>query len=149
MKKFLAVLPLFTLIVLTSCSETEEKPLFERNADVRDYLEQVHVFVEEYLELGVALLDLIEARESGEMDVMEKIEALAEMGETAKKISNLSSDLQELEELRSQIEKNLDADDVVEFALIIDEEMRPYYQLAEQVEKSDYMVVRSAMSNLK
>lgn len=156
MKKFLAVLPLFLLFVVTSCSEAEtpteepkveeKKPLVEREPEVREYLDVVDELVGEYLTLGETFMDNMDKANAGDLSTIEKMQVLLGMSDTALKISELSAELELVDTSKSDLEKKLDADDVIEFGMILTEKMQRFNDLAKRIEEADYEKAVSELS---
>jgi Mg2+ and Co2+ transporter CorA len=150
MKKYLAVLPLFLLLIATSCTETDtpsdpkvekeeqKKPLLEREPEVREYLEVVDELVDEYLTLGENLLDDYEELESGDMDTFEKFEAIGELAQSVLEIEELTGEFNKLNDKKSKCEEKLDADDIIEFGLLFNDKMERFYELSERVKNTDF-----------
>ncbi len=150
MKKYLVILPVFLLLVASSCSEAEstpessveneesKKPLLEREPDLKEYLDVLDVAVDEYLTLGENLLDHYESFEEGDMDTFEKIEAMAEISQSLLAIEELTTELGEMEETRSKLEKELDADDLLEFGLLFNDKMERINELSERISTTDF-----------
>ena len=152
MKKYILFLPIFLLFIAASCSEeassntdkskeqVEEKPkkaLEEREPEVKEYLDAVDTLVGEYLVFAEKLLDQYDKVQDGDVDVFEQVSLLGEMSNNAIEIQRLTGALTSMESKKEGIEAKLDAEDIIELGLRINEKMQKYTEIMERVSKID------------
>lgn len=151
MKKHIVYLPIFLLFIATSCSEeasndvskdqVEEKPekaLEEREPEVKEYLDAIDELATEYFVLAEGLLDSYDKMQEGELDAFEKLALVAQMSSTALEIEKLSRELVSIESLQEDVEAKLDADDIIELGMKVQEKMMRYIKVMERVSKIDF-----------
>ena len=151
MRKYIVYLPIFLLFLAASCSEeassdttkdqvdeTPEKALEEREPEVKEYLDAVDELAAEYLVLAEGLLDAYDKMKEGELDAFEKLALVAEMSSTALEIERLSEEIVFIENQQEGIEAKLDADDITELGMKVQEKMVRYNEVMQRFSKIDF-----------
>jgi hypothetical protein len=151
MKKYIVYLPIFLLFLATSCSEeasseapeeqaddAPKKALEEREPEVKEYLDAVDELATEYFVLAEGLLDTYDKMQKGEMDAFEKLAMVAEMSTAALEIERLSGEIASIETQQEGIEAKLDADDIIELGMKVQEKMVRYNEVMKRVGEIDF-----------
>lgn len=151
MKKHIVYIPILLLFISTSCSEeasndiskdkfeAKSKQLLEdREPQVKEYLEAIDELVTEYFLLAEGLLDSYDKMQERKLDAFEKLSLVAQMSTTALEIERLTGEISSIENLQEGIEAKLDADDITELGIKVQEKMMLYNEVMERVSKIDF-----------
>lgn len=156
---FLLALPLCGTFLFTSCSnesedtgeetKTEEEktkePLADRNPEVKEYFKVFNEVVNEYVTVSETTLGIVEKLESGDLNALDAISATSDLMKSIEKIEELNESLGQQGTIKENIEKNLNAADIAEFAEMYSESKARIDSVAAQLEEID---LSSYMDNL-
>lgn len=152
-KNYLLLLafPLCTMLILTGCSgeapatdetqteeETPQKPLIEREPEVKEYFEVLNNVIEEYLTVGETILTSVEQLDSGDLGLLETAAAAQELYESWDKIEDLNKALEQQGTIKENVEANLNPKDMLEFKNMYEESYKRVEDLIKRVEEIDY-----------
>lgn len=147
----LLAMPLFGLLLFTSCSEeapakeeevtTEEtqpvKPLVEREPDVKEYFEVMNGMIEEYLNVGETLMTTAENLESGDLGLLESATAIQNLLESWDELDELQESLGQQGTIKENIEAKLNAKDALEFADMYSASVQRIDSLTQRLQNMD------------
>lgn len=149
MRKLIYVLPIALTFTMMSCSENEaaenetpkakveEKPLIERNEEVKDYFETLNEMIDEYISVADNVLTAFEQLESGDIDVLKAVTVTQELLTSWENIEELNHSLSQQEDMKAVIEKKLNAKDITEFATMYGETVARIDSLNQRIQESD------------
>lgn len=135
-----AILLLISFYACKSDPEEPQKPLIERNEEVRKYIDVLGDLVNECCELLQNTVDkaveIDEKEENGEeTNFMDGLEMLGNMASSALKIKQLSDEIEEMEAKQKDFEKSLTVADYKEFMSLYNETTSCFYELTKKSEK--------------
>ncbi|XOV68774.1 MAG: hypothetical protein ACFHU9_06250 [Fluviicola sp.] len=146
----LIALPLCAAFVFTGCSSEEEdnsndkakteetqKPLVERDPQVKEYFKVLNEVVNEYVTLGETTLDVVEKLEKAELSVLDGAAATAQLLESLNAIQELEETLEQQGTIKENVEKNLNAKDMLEFKEMYSETMARVDSLSKRLDNID------------
>ncbi len=146
----LFALPIFGLLLFTSCSEdapaedtgtTEEeqpaKPLVEREPEVKEYFEVMNGIIEEYLNVGETLLTSAEKLDAGDLGLIESATAIQDLLESWDALDELEESLGQQGTIKENIESKLNAKDALEFADMYNKSLQRVDSLAQRLDSLD------------
>lgn len=116
-----------------------QKPLMERNEEVRTYIHVLDDLVNEFCELMQTTVDkaaeIDEKEKNGEETTfMDGLEMIGGMASSAMKIKKLSDEIEEMEDQQKDFEESLSASDYKEFIKLYNETTSCFYDLAKKSE---------------
>ena len=143
-------LPLFGVLVFTSCSEDAsekeetkiekkepEKPLTERNENVKEYFEVLNKMINEYITAGETTLDIVEKLEKGKLGVMDAAVATGELLESMGSIQELNESLAQQGTIKENVEAKLNAKDLAKFQKMYAESLARMDSLSKRLDSVD------------
>ena len=139
--------PVMATLILASCSEEaaeetnettqeQQKPLIEREPEVKDYLETMNEMIDEYIGITETLLNTVEDLDAGELNYLESALAAQTVMESWEKLEELEESLEQQEGLQEQIEKRLNGEDIKEFAMMCTETLARLQEVEKRIENS-------------
>ena len=116
-----------------------QKPLMERNEEVRTYIHVLDDLVNEFCELMQATIDKaveIDEKENNgdETSFMDGLEMIGGMASSAMKIKKLSDEIEAMEDQQKDFKNSLSSSDYKEFILIYNETTACFYDLVKKAE---------------
>lgn len=145
-------LPLFTLFVFTSCSDdksgsgeegtkTEEEkpkePLMDRDPQVKEYFKVLNEMINEYITVGETTLDIAEKLDQGKLGLMDAAKASSQLLEAMEAIQELEESLAQQGTIKENIERNLNAEDILEFTQMYSESLSRVDSITKRLEEVD------------
>ncbi|MCR9172751.1 MAG: hypothetical protein NXI10_09680 [bacterium] len=132
----LVALPMFALLAFTSCSneaddtgdgtkteEKESKPLIEREPQVKEYFKVLNEVINEYIKVGETALDVLEKLDQDDLNAMDAMTASVKLMESMEAIQELEESLEQQGTIKENVEKNLNAEDILKFTEMYKESM--------------------------
>jgi hypothetical protein len=123
----------------------------DREPEVKEYFKVTNELIEEYLNVGEAILTVAEKFEEGTMGLAEGALAGAELIEAWDKIEELGKSLEQQGTIKENVEANLNAKDALEFAQMYGESIERIEELTERIEAIDvdaYLKVAELFNSL-
>lgn len=149
---FLVALPMCAMIVFTGCSEDEadtkkeeakkeqekpKEPLVDRDPQVKEYFKVLNEVINEYLTVGETTLDIAEKLDKGELNLMDAATATSQLVESWNSIEELEESLAQQGTIKENIEKNLNAADMLEFKDMYTESYARMDSISKRLEEVD------------
>ena len=143
MKLFRISLAFAILSLIAACksdSNEPQKPLIERNKEVREYIDVLSELVYEFCVLMRKTVDkaaeIDEKEENGEeATFMDGLEMLGNMATSAFKINQLSEEIEDLEAQQKDFKRVLSTSDYQEFMRLYTEHTECFYELSKKAEE--------------
>jgi len=143
-------LPLFAFVTLYSCSEDssnkeettkekkeEQKPLVERNEDVKEYFEVLNDIIGEYMDVAETTLTILEKLDSGKLNVMDAAVASGELVESMSELEELNESLTQQGTIKENVEAKLNAKDLIKFNKMYSESLVRVDSLSARLDSLD------------
>lgn len=154
-------LPMIGIVLFTSCSEDKkdsegaktekkesEKPLLERNADVKEYFEVLNKMINEYISVGETTLDIVEKLEHGKLGIMDAAVASGELVESMAQIEELNQSLAQQGTIKENVEAKLNAKDLAKFNAMYSESLARMDTLSKRLDSLDLNSYSSELMNM-
>ncbi|PWL28146.1 MAG: hypothetical protein DCO96_09215 [Fluviicola sp. XM-24bin1] len=150
---FLVAVPMFAMFLFTGCSdessdssgedpkteeETPKEPLVDRDPQVKEYFKVLNEMINEYLTVGETTLDIAEKLDQGDLNLLDAATATAELIEAMESIEELNESLTQQGTIKENIEKNLNAKDMLEFKDMYSESMARMDSISKRIEEIDW-----------
>lgn len=144
-------LPLLGMFLFTSCSEDaasddsevvvekeeEQKPLEEREPEVKAYFEVMNGIVEEYLNVGETLIAAAEKIDAGDLGLLESASAVQDLLGAWDALDELEESLGQQGTIKENIEAKLNPKDALEFAQMYTASIARMEELATRLDDLD------------
>ena len=152
LRLLLLALPMFGLLLFTSCSdnadadgeadaaeekEVVEKPLEEREPEVKEYFEVMNGIIEEYLNAGETLISTAEKLDAGDLGLLESATAIQDLLEAWDSLDELEESLGQQGTIKENIEAKLNPKDALEFANMYSASLERMEELATRLDNLD------------
>lgn len=123
----LGLLPVALVLMVSSCSsgsseevtkseeEVTEKPLVEREPQVKEFFEVMNTMVDECFTLGETVLESVERLDAGKLGLLESAATLQELYESWDKIDEINASLKQQDRLKENLTAKLNPKDLLEF----------------------------------
>ena len=117
--------------------EKPEKPLVEREPEVKEYFEVMNGMIEEYLNVGESLISLAEKLDSGDVGLLEYAGVAQELLESWDELDELEESLDQQGTIKENIEAKLNPKDALEFADMYTASLTRIDSLTQRIENLD------------
>ena len=127
-RMILRVIPIVFLLMFSSCSNESseevrtkseeavtEKPLTEREPQVKEFFEVVNTMVDECFTLGETVLESVERLDAGKLGLLETAATLQELYESWDKIDEINASLKQQDKIKENLTAKLNPRDLLEF----------------------------------
>ncbi len=149
----LLAVPMCSMLVFTSCSsedssdnsgekpnteeEKPQEPLVDRDPQVKEYFRVLNDMINEYMDLGETTLEVVEKLDKGELNLLDAATATTALIESMDAIEELNESLAQQGTIKENIEKNLNAKDMLEFKDMYTESITRMDSISKRLEEVD------------